>query len=143
MTKINLTPNLQIKIISVQRIIEHQKAFKVCQKKDGEIITTYSSLSDASKVTGISKGNISSCLSGRLVSINGFTWEIIDKDFSKIVQRSCLMCGNLFESNGPGNRRCKKCDKNVSHNTYQDSNYYKTHGIDNDDIEEFKDELIW
>ena len=125
-----LTPSIQINITNVQRTIEHQKAFSVYQKKDGEIITTYSSLSDASKITGISKGNISSCISGRLLTINGFTWEVVNKEV-KNNQRTCLMCGKLFDSSGAGNRRCKKCDKNS-----QGVDYYKVSGIINYDFDD-------
>ena len=29
----------------------------------------------------------------------------------KRAQRRCLQCGKLFDSQGPGNRRCEKCKK--------------------------------
>lgn len=29
-------------------------------------------------------------------------------------KRTCLMCGKMFRSNGPFNRRCPKCQRSVS-----------------------------
>ena len=32
-----------------------------------------------------------------------------DRSTSSVRSRRCLMCGEQFESDGPGNRICKKC----------------------------------
>ena len=48
----------------------------VLQKNlDGSIVMQYSSLSNASRCTGINLGNISSCCNGRIATAGGFMWE--------------------------------------------------------------------
>lgn len=48
---------------------------KVIQKKDGEIVGQYESLTEASKATGVNVGNISNVLTGQRKTAGGFTWE--------------------------------------------------------------------
>ena len=43
--------------------------------KDNTLIGEYSSLTEASKATNISCGNISSCIKGRLKTAGGYIWE--------------------------------------------------------------------
>jgi len=37
-------------------------------------------------------------------------------------RRLCLMCGRMFVSDGPFNRRCKRCERNL-----QDTGYAESH----------------
>jgi hypothetical protein len=45
---------------------------------DGEVIKVYSSVSDAERQTGISRGNISNCCNGRSKSAGGYKWRYED-----------------------------------------------------------------
>ncbi len=43
--------------------------------------------------------------------------------------RTCLLCGDTFPSSGRGNRRCSRCEQQVSNNTsiWSVEIYYKIH----------------
>ncbi len=51
--------------------------------------------------------------------------------FSKLKKekkkRSCLMCGKLFNSNGPHNRRCQSCDHQATQHEYFQPQFYRTY----------------
>lgn len=49
----------------------------VCQLLNGNVVATYKSQQEASRQTGISQRNISSCVLGRRKSAGGFQWERI------------------------------------------------------------------
>ncbi len=40
-------------------------------------------------------------------------------------KRSCLMCGKMFNSSGPGNRRCPKCSRLVDTHVPSETYRYK------------------
>ena len=48
----------------------------------------------------------------------------LEKDKKK---RSCLMCGKMFNSNGPHNRRCRACDHLTSHHEYFQPSSYRSY----------------
>lgn len=52
----------------------------VAQYKDGALVATYNSTSEAFKKTGIRSGNISKVCNGRAKSAGGFTWKYTTKD---------------------------------------------------------------
>ena len=55
----------------------HLASFKkVCQySKQGEFISEFNSITEASEKTGVSRSGISSCCSGRLKTSGGFIWR--------------------------------------------------------------------
>lgn len=57
-----------------QRRVEHQKMKIKCVQNN----TIYNSMKEASDELGINYGNLSSHCSGRLKSVNGFTFEVVD-----------------------------------------------------------------
>ena len=73
-------PKGLVKSEDVKRKIQegsHKK--QVAQKNlNGDILKYYNSLSNASRETGISLGNISSCCNGRCHTAGGFIWEFVD-----------------------------------------------------------------
>lgn len=59
-----------------RKIQDMSRKKAVLQKDiDGNILNTYSSLSNASRITGVNLGNISSCCNGRIFTAGGFVWE--------------------------------------------------------------------
>lgn len=55
----------------------HKK--QISQKNlNGEILNIYDSMSNASRITGVNLGNISSCCNGRVSTAGGFIWEFAD-----------------------------------------------------------------
>ena len=59
-----------------RRIQESSHKKEVLQKDvDGNVLNIYDSLSNASRITGISLGNISSCCNKRVKTAGGFIWE--------------------------------------------------------------------
>ena len=46
---------------------------------NGDNITEYQSISDASRITGISTGNISACCNGRRKTAGGYIWKFGDR----------------------------------------------------------------
>lgn len=73
-------PKGLVKSEDVKRKIQegsHKK--QVAQKNlNGDILKYYNSLLNASRETGISLGNISSCCNGRCHTAGGFIWEFVD-----------------------------------------------------------------
>lgn len=53
---------------------------RVLQIKDGQIKAEYSSASEASRITGLSQGNISSCCRGERKSAGGYVWKYTSTD---------------------------------------------------------------
>lgn len=53
------------------------KQKKVCQIKDGEIINTFSGISEASRQTKISISCISRCCNLKRKSTNGYEWRFL------------------------------------------------------------------
>lgn len=67
-----------LRISHKTRKIRHERKgyrVRVIQKKDGEIVGQYESLTEASKATGVNAGNISNVLTGQRKTAGGFTWE--------------------------------------------------------------------
>ena len=68
----------------IKRIVESQinhpkksKAVQMFDKSTGELLATFPSQSEASRVTGIAFQNISSCCNGKLKSAGGYIWMYI------------------------------------------------------------------
>lgn len=51
------------------------KKVQMLDKQTGELLATFPSLMEAVRVTGINKGNISSCCKGKYKSAGGFLWK--------------------------------------------------------------------
>lgn len=69
--------------ITIQRQYDsHKYQMKSVVQKDldGNIIGTYFSIHEANRKTGVSRGCISACLSGRQKSSKGFIWEYANSD---------------------------------------------------------------
>ncbi len=47
----------------------------VLQSKDGELVARYRSQREATKLTGLHQGNLSSALNGKRKKVSGYTWE--------------------------------------------------------------------
>lgn len=60
-----------------KRKIQNSSHKKSVLQKDlnGKILNQYISLSEASRVTGVNLGNISSCCNGRVLTAGGFMWD--------------------------------------------------------------------
>jgi hypothetical protein len=54
--------------------ISEKNSKSISQIKDSKVINTYNSLTQASKITGISIGAISACLKGRSSNSGGYKW---------------------------------------------------------------------
>ncbi|MBM4053218.1 MAG: hypothetical protein FJ264_00810 [Planctomycetes bacterium] len=121
------------------------KKIKQIDARSGEVLNIFSSLSEASKFTGVSKATISYCINKKKGSGRGFVWEIIENagemrrssslfvnkvmgkricanKLKKIKQqhkkakiRKCLLCDKIFVSIDPANRRCGKCNSDIEH----------------------------
>lgn len=56
------------------------RAKKIAKYKNGILIETYKSVSDAVRKTGLMQGNISSCLTGKRNTCGGFQWKYIHQN---------------------------------------------------------------
>ena len=81
-TNLKWATSSEIKILNVRNnpgMYDNQKK-KVAKldKKTGELLETYESLSDAARLTGFNKQNISKVCNGKVNSASGFKWKFID-----------------------------------------------------------------
>ena len=53
------------------------KSVQMLDKKTGELLATFPSITEAERVTGINQGNISTCCNGKRKSAGGYIWRYI------------------------------------------------------------------
>ena len=51
--------------------------------KEGKLVGTWKSQTEASLVTGVKRSNISACCYGKLKMAGGYRWSFIDKEEKK------------------------------------------------------------
>lgn len=86
-----------------ERAIEQLKYIIRCVETD----TIYNSMREASELTGINYGNISSCCSGRLLTAGGYHWEKIKAKRKTLEYNNvCPKCGR---PKGHAASMCKQC----------------------------------
>jgi len=84
-TNLKWATSSEIKIQSIknnpERYNNQKKKVVKLDKKTGEILETFESLSETSRITGFNKQNISKVCNGKVNTANGFKWKfIIDED---------------------------------------------------------------
>ncbi|MCR4292520.1 MAG: NUMOD1 domain-containing DNA-binding protein [Candidatus Kuenenia sp.] len=131
------------------------KKVKQIDLTSGMLMNIFSSVTEASKLTGVSKATISYCINRKKDSGRGFIWEalqdeegttnrsliIMNEEWeNKLLRRKyhriknmyknakirhCLLCNAKFISIDTYNRRCDKCNSNVEHS--KDSHFVYKH----------------
>lgn len=121
------------------------KKVKQIDSISGAVMNIFSSVTEASKLTGVSKATISYCMNKKKDVGRGFIWEAIQegekltahpsiimndalenklltRKYNKIKKiyknakiRNCLLCNKKFISLDVYNRRCNKCNSDVEH----------------------------
>ncbi|MCF6149281.1 MAG: hypothetical protein E3K37_11570 [Candidatus Kuenenia sp.] len=121
------------------------KKVKQIDSISGVVMNIFSSVTEASKLTGVSKATISYCLNKKKHTGRGFIWEAIPegekitahssiimndalenkllarkyhtikKVYTNAKIRHCLLCNKKFISLDVYNRRCNKCNSDVEH----------------------------
>ncbi|MBM4055112.1 MAG: hypothetical protein FJ264_10685 [Planctomycetes bacterium] len=131
------------------------KKVKQIDSASGMIMNIFSSVTEASKLTGVSKATISYCMNKKKDVGRGFIWEAIQEGEKQSVHpsvimngalenkflaikyhkikkiyrnakiRHCLLCNKKFISLDTYNRRCNKCNVDVEHS--RDSHFIYKH----------------
>lgn len=121
------------------------KKVKQIDSISGMVMNIFSSVTEASKLTGVSKTTISYCMNKKKHTGRGFIWEAIPegekitahssiivndalgnkplarkyysikKVYKNAKIRYCLLCNRKFISLDVYNRRCNKCNTEVEH----------------------------